>query len=333
MVRQHLLPYLLLAVVALPASTLADQPCVRFDVPPMVDAVDVSTPAFLTANPAEKLVRIRIPISSLVRLDSEGSLLQYLYLVNGPGSTPFQIVDYAPKTATATDIAGPIVEEQTEGESSNIGFKAFTPQDFPLKADATAGHSSNNSISRRLERLPPQELLAASGTLHRGSSAYFKLKPSTQTTLEGSKQFEVVARVPYSWRAGLVKITCAAFSKRRGGDDRNAVCGRSEFVVGIYMAGDEAAKQSVWRLAETQQQLRSLAMSHAQSIKDRRFPSLGHKIGAALSVVEPKIPDHWLDKVLSSQDYHAFERHLPRPIRSATTEYREARQQVNAFAG
>lgn len=333
MVRQHLLPYLLLAVLAQPTRILAEQACVHFDVPPMVDAVDASTPAFLTANPAEKLIHIRIPVSSLVRLDHEGSLLQYLYLVNGPGSTPFQIVDYAPKTTTSTDITGAIVEERTEGESSNVGLKAFTPQDMPFKADASAARSSNNSISRRLERLPPQKLLAASGTLHRGASAYFKLKPSTQTTLEGSKQFEIIARVPYSWRAGLLKITCAAFSKGRSGDDRNAVCGRSEFVVGIYMAGDEAAKHSVWRLAETQEQLRSLAISHAESIKDRQFPSLGHKIGAALSVVEPKIPDHWLDKVLTSQDYHPFERHLPRPIRSATTEYREARQQVDAFAG
>ena len=311
---------------------LADSPCVRFDVVQMTAATNASTPEFFAANPGEKLIHVRIPVSSLVRLESEGSLLQYLYLITG-SSSPFQIVDYAPRTTLGTDITGSISLEKNNGESATVGLKALTPRDFPIKADASANRNVSNSNSRRLEKLPPKQLLAASGTLHRGASAYFKLKPSTQTTLEGDKLFEITARVPDSWRAGLLQVNCAAFAKSRGHSDNHVVCGRNQFVVGVYMSGDELARERVWKLSETQQQLLTLAHEHADTIKDRRFPSLGHKIGAAFSVVKPRIPNEWLDQLLISDEFHSFERHLPRKVRFAATQYREARKQVTGFAG
>lgn len=310
------------------------RPCVQFDVAQTIAAVDVSTPEFLHTHPSEKLIRVRLPISSLVRLGREDSLLQYLYVVSGTGSTVFQVVDYAPRTTLGSDVSGDISIEESSGSSGNFGLKALAPLSFPVKADATAAINTSSSEAKRMSKLPPLELVAASGTLQRGTAVYFKLKPTTQTTLEGDKAFEIVARVPYNWRAGLLQVNCAAFAKVRGpSTNENLVCGQNRFVVGAYSAGDEVAKQMVRKLSETQYQLKQLAITHAGEIADERFPSIGHKLGAALSLVKPRIPDRWLDQLLLSNDFRGFEKHLPRSIRMAATEYREARKQVIGFAG
>ena len=340
MVHLFSLPSLLVAstlIVFQVSSLLAASPCVQFDVVQMAAADDISTPEFVAANPTEKLIRIRLPISSLVRLGSEGSLIQYLYIISGTTTSSFQVVDYAPKTTLTSDVDGSISIEESRGDSVNLGVKAQAPHDFPIRADASVALNASTSNSTRLQKLPPLHLLAASGTMHRGVSAYFKLKPSTQTTLEGDKTFEIVARVPYDWRAGLLYVTCAAYGRQRGismsREDANLVCGNGGFVVGVYSAGDEVAKNSVRKLAVTQQQLEQLALKHAASIDDQRFPSIMHKIGAAFSIVKPRIPNRWLNQVLTTNDFHAFERHLPRKLRVATTEYREARKRVIGFAG
>ena len=170
--------------------------------------------------------------------------------------------------------------------------------------------------------------------MHRSTAAYFKLRPSSQTTLEGDKVFEVTVSVPYNWRAGLLQVHCVAFTRAKSAAKKGEkVCGENRFVVGVYMSGDEVAKRSVSELATKQQQLQSLAVEHADTIADRRFPTIGHKLGAALSVTKPKIPEQWLEQLLLSSDFHDFERHLPRKLRSAANQYREARKQVIRFAG
>lgn len=339
MVRLHSLScssWTLCLTLVLTPLACADRACVQFDVAHTVAAQEVSTEQFLADNPDEKLIRIRIPVSSLVRLSSEESLLQYLYVVSGQLTKPFQIVDYAPKTQLATDVDGLITTEQGEDQSASIGINALAPHGFPIKSDASAKLSEGSRSTQRMKILPPKHLLSASGTMHRGASAYFKLKPSTQTTLEGTKTFEIVVRVRSNWRAGLLYVNCAAFGKPRGSGlvaSDSLVCGQHGFVVGAHLAGDETAKLSVEKLAATQRQLTILASQQIETIEKRRFPSIGHKIGAALSVVKPRIPDSWLNELLTSGDFHSFERHLPRNIREAATTYREARSQVLAFAG
>lgn len=322
---------------ALRPFVFADRPCVQFDVAHAAAVDDVSTVEFTTSNPNEKLIRIHLPISSLVRLGSEESLLQYLYVITGTSGSPFQILDYAPKTTLSTDVEGSISIEQNRGNGTNVAINARVLHDFPFKADASAGVTESASDSHRLHKLPSLQLLAASGTMNRGTSAYFKLKPSTRTTLEGDKAFEIVARVSRNWRAGLLYVNCAAYSRRTGftigREDESLVCGSTGFVVGLYLAGDAQAKQSVLKLVEARRQLQRLAFEHADAVDDERFPSVGHKIGAVFSIVKPRIPARWLDELLLTNGTHQFERYLPQKLRLATSEYREAKRQVIGQAG
>lgn len=310
--------------------------CVQFDVGQSAAADELPLSDSVAPNATEKLIHIRLPISSLVRLGSEDSLVQYLYIVSG-SSPGFQIVDYAPKTMLSSNVAGNVSIEKNHGNASNLGIKATAPSDFPVRSDASVSVNASSAESRRFETLPPMKLIAASGTMHRGMSAYFKLKPSTQTTLEGDKVFEITARVPVTWRAGLIYVNCSAYAEGRGlnkpTDEADLVCGQRRFVVGVYARDDADAKASVQKLAEMQHLLRSLASTHSNEIQDQRFPSLGHKLGAAFSLVKPKIPNHWLEQVFATDDLNSFERHLPRQLRQAADDYRQARKQVIGFAG
>ena len=106
--------------------------------------------------------------------------------------------------------------------------------------------------------------------------------------------------------------------------------------VALYMEGDERAKQHAWNMVRLEQRMRQLARTQRRDIDDRKFPSLGHKLGGALSVVEPKIPDRWLDIVIGrpvQARQPGFARHLPKEVRAAVVEYRHAQQQMRQLAG
>lgn len=310
--------------------------CVQFDVPDLVACTDISSDEFLASNPNERLIEARIPISSLVRLGSEDSLLQFLYILESPQQT-FRVVDYSPKTVMESDIVGHVAVEQTRGKNANLGLKANSAFGDSLHAEASAANGSTKSDAVRFERLPPLRLLSASGTMRRGTGAYFKLKPSTQFALEGARDFTIVARVPGSWRGDLLRVHCAAYGgdEGRGNRDGEPICGTTAFSVGLYLAGDEPARQIASRLVREETRLKQLAQSQHGEIEDRKFPSLGHKLGAIFSLVDPKIPDHWLEMVigLSPASNKDFSRYLPDEVRTALTSYQEARRQIASLAG
>lgn len=306
-------------------STLGAQ-CVQFDVIHSVPAHDVSTPEFQTTSPGEKLICIKLPISSFIQSDE--SQLQLLYFISGTTKQRFQVVDYAPKTILITDVDGVVSSEVSEDDSTSIGIQALAPGELPVRGDASAKVNRGTRRLERQARLPQKHLLAASGTMHRGLSAYFKLNPSTQTTLEGDHLFEITARVKSSWRASLLHIHCVALKTSEGADWTGTACNQQDFIVGAFLAGDEQAKACIEGFTTAQIELVQLARTLAQSVEERRYPSFPHKLGAAISVVKPKIPDDWMSDLLSSGDFHPFERHLPRPIQTAATQYRQARAAV-----
>ena len=332
----RLLGICLLAGVPAARTSHGAPPCVRFDVAEVVACQDVTPGGYSATNIGEKLIKARFPISSLIRLGREDSLIQYLYII-ASSSRPFQIVDYSPHTELKTDVTGHLSVETRRGKRTNLGIKAALPRESPVQSDAAANFSSTATDSVRFEKLPPRQILSASGTMQRGAALYFKLKPSTQTSLEGDKTFEIIARVPSDWRGGLMHVHCAAYGQARGistlRDEADLVCGRRAFIVGIYLEGDAEAKAAVWAFAQTQRHLRQLAVSQAGKIDKERFPSLGHKLGGAFSLVEPRIPERWLDRVLATPQLPEFSRHLPREVRVAATRYDEARRAVTRLAG
>jgi hypothetical protein len=311
---------------------------VHFDVSNQISCRDVTPPEFAEANPNERLVQVQFQVSSLIRDGRESDLIQYLYFLESP-ERALRIVDYSPQTTLATGIAGNVGIEKKQEKTRHLGITFSGQHDPLLKASGGGDLGAKSNSTVHYELLPQMELLAASGTVKRGSGVYFKLRPSPQTSLEGSKDFSLVLRAPAVWRGDYVCLYCSAIGFRRGVIrplDEEAICGKSAFIIALYAEGDEEAKAAAQRFVLAEARLRRLAASSRDEIARRSYPTLVHKVGAMLEVVGPRIPEGWLPQLLYGPAQVSGTRvaeKLPSPLRTAVREYVDAKLQLHQLNG
>ena len=322
---------LLLVVLAEAAAWAA--PHIAFDCVETIACGDVTPASFAERLPEEKLVEAVFPISMLSRGGEAGDMITCLYRIESLERT-MAVHDYQPKTTMASEVIGTIAIEEKEGNSKSLGIVANGGWDHYLKATANASRGSDRSESRRYTVAPPLELLSTSGTVNRGAGVYYKLRPSSQVSLEGAKQFTVTFRVPAAWRGGYVRLTCEAACGSSASDQ--TVCGREELNVGLYLEGDIEAKAVAEQFADTAFEMRRIVAQRQRDIRNRSLPTPLHEVAAFMSVVDPKIPSTWLRHVVLSPitapagDYL---RHLPADVRDCVNDYREAKLHLHLLHG
>jgi hypothetical protein len=280
--RSVLLAVLLLA----PAAAIAARPEVEFDASQTVTVADATTAEFAAAHRDRKLIAARIDLSALVRRGDAGDLVDIVYRIEtslDDRDAPI-VFDFAPKTTLAADVAGSIaVDRQTDASRSFQG--SGRGQYFPFaSASAALSSSANEQTTAHYELLPAKQLVAASGTIGRGRGAFFKLRASRQTSLEGAKSFVIVLDAPRGWRASTLRISAEARSIVGGAmadNDEATTCGRSEFFVAMHQAGDREARDTAAALAAAQQKL---AQSDAALVAYRK-PDVTEKMRRALDDV------------------------------------------------
>ena len=339
--RSQLLPLLLAAcwgttASVAPQTAAAAPPEVSFDVTPSVGCRDVTTAEFAKANPDEKLVEARLEVSSLIRQGKEGDLLQYFYRFDSPRRT-LRIVDCAPKTTLASDLAGNVTIEKKQETTNGLGVSATAPVQWPVKLGGSGDLATKTSDSTRYELVPPMSAVAASGTLDRGYSVYFKLKPSRSTSLEGAKPFTLVFRVPRSWRADYVHLFCTASSTAKGllGPlDERVVCERQKFVVALYAEGDASAKAAAERLVRAESELLNTISANRRELEKRFYPTLAHRVGAMFDGGAASLPDDVAEAIVyggRAPDKDLFELRLPAEVRQAVAKYTVARRALSSL--
>jgi len=308
-------------------------PRVYFDLAPAVACQDVTPSEFAEANPDEKLVQATFEVSSLIRSGKEDDLIQFFYRVESLKQT-IRIVDYSPKTTLASDVAGNLSIEKKKEATNHIGLALTGPFDWPVKASGSGDLGSKSLGAVRYELLPQMVAVAASGTIHRGYGVYFKLRPSRGTSLEGAKELTVVFRVPTEWRGDYVQLSCNAIGIRRGVVpplDERAVCGARRFIVPLYVEGDASAKAAAERLVRAESELLRSVSANRREIEKRLYPTIAHKIGAFLDVIEPTFPDDWAEHLIYGPDHGEIDGivdRLPSEVRHAVAEYSVARHEL-----
>ncbi|QDU93984.1 hypothetical protein [Lignipirellula cremea] len=309
------------------ASAQAETPRVLFDVKPVVGCVDVTTPEFSAVNPNERLIELKIEISSLIEAGVEADITQYFYQIECVDRDGV-VANYLPKTTTASHYAGPIAVEQREEDVRSVGVNATGTFDLLVKGTASADVASKDYRSVKYELLPPQEQLVASGTTSRGRGVYFKLKPSPHVSIEGGRDFFVVLRVPLCWRTGELRVSCEAIGMVRSVapmlDDTES-SGAARFSVALYLDGDLEAKAAAAEFSQAETELRQQIYTHRQGLRRSAYPNAGYRLGAALGVVSSQLPRDWLHQTLSSPQGKVAEQ-LPPPIRTAAARYAAAKQ-------
>jgi hypothetical protein len=313
-------------------------PRVSFDCVDTLACREVTTSEFAEKQPGEKLVEARFPISMLSRGGEADDMIVCFYRIECLERT-MMIDDFDPKTTLASQIVGNINVEKKQGKSKSLGIALNGGWEPYGKGTGNASQGSDKSENVKYQMAPPMGLLATSGTVNRGAGVYYKLRPSSQTSLEGAKQFTVVFRVPVGWRGGYVRLTCDASYSADGltsALDERTLCGRDELNIALYQEADLEAQHVAEHFAQAGFDLRRIVSEKQRDIRHRSLPTPLHQMAALMSVVEPKIPSTWLRHVMLSPvdtppgDYL---RHLPTDVREAVNEYREAKLQLHLLNG
>lgn len=308
---------------ASPSSALAGPPHVHFDAAYSVACRDVTPQDFAHANPLDRLIEARIDISALVKSGREDDLAEYYYLLRSPQHT-LQIHDYLPKTTLASDIDGAITIEQKDERSGGLGISLAGIYAGAAKATGDANIGAKRSKTVRFDKLPPLESLTASGTIDRGTGVFFKLRPSSRTSLEGGHEFVLLMRVPVEWRADHLLLECRATGWRRGpvrALDERADAGRANFLIALYLEGDGAARDAALELISAEGRLRGAA---AEIAPPKAPATLAGRLGLTLHGGDSGLPTDWLERLLgrpSRSEVRMLMPQLPPTVREAAMRY------------
>ncbi|MCE9527142.1 MAG: hypothetical protein K8R36_13935 [Planctomycetales bacterium] len=323
---------LVVAIFAAPAQ--AQLPRVAFDMPYAVSCRDVTPPEFATANPGDKLIEVKLGISSLLQAGKEKDLAQYFIRMETPQRT-MQVHDFLPKTAHESLQGNTTITKNSETTLS-LGINITGHYQALTGTAITPGISQKNGSCVKYDLLPPLETVTASGTILRGSGAYFKLKSSERNLLEGERDFALIVRVPRGWRGDYLHVRCEAEGISRGlvsSLDQKQVCGQRDFLISLYLEGDLEARRAAEELSRAEVKLRNIAHVKAKEIHQRVSPSFSSQIGLSSSP-STSIPSDWQAKLLFSHPSRvSIPKKLPREVVQAAQDFQNAQQGLAQFSG
>jgi hypothetical protein len=330
---------LVLCLGSLAMPLFAQDTRVQFDVAPSTEAFQVRTanrPPIDIESEGDslprltKLVTMRFEISSFVRDHDSEEPLEYIYTIESP-SLQFRVVDYLPKTSMESRYAGNISYEEQRDRRIGVHADATGYYKYVTGAYATGSFDDSKQSRVRYELLPPMELIAASGTIQRGSGVYFKLRSTPRETLEGAREFWVTAQVPANWRGDILRIRCEArgYDRRLLGDDEHPSVGRGEFLVAAHLEGDGEAYEAAGQLVDAERALRRTVAARQREIDRQSMPSLVYRAGFKA----PKIPESWLRDAMFAQARVEVTDRLPTDVQNALATYTRQRSRLHGLNG
>ncbi len=269
---------------------------VTFDVNPQVPArncvPDSATPAF----PNSRFVAIRLNATAFVQAGSSHQVEELLVRVDTRHAM-VQVVDYWPRTEMYSPIVDNIVVQNQDYQNRNASIQGAGGYPGIGWANGHASLQDEKHVQQIYAERPTKQQVTAAGTLNRKSAVYFKLNRSPEESLEGTKNFDIVLEVPMNWRGDLLTVSMQAFGKRHAKDHQSSLAS-NRFMVATYQEGDAQAAQLAYDYVVQEQRLREKASEAANAIHRRNYPTPVHKLGAALDVYEPHIPNSWLDQIV-----------------------------------
>jgi hypothetical protein len=314
-----LLALLLASHLVRPA--LGQAPHVEFDVTCLTPVTEVED-----ASPGlpYREIEARFPISILLTSGRQNQLSEVVIRIESRHRRA-EVVDYAPRTRLASSIVGnvAVTERGDERKQAQINLFGVAPAAPTVNGNATAGYSNERQATWSYERLPPPEVLVASGTTDRGFGAFFKFRPSSQASLEGSHDVMLRLRVPRNWRSEIYDVTAIAYA-RRGSEfsfDDRPIAGQETFTVVLYQAGDLEARRIAAQMASDEEKFRAIVFRDRKAIERKAFPTPLEKVGNVIGVVGPKLPENWYRDLLNGdQDPNGvIIPNLPRHVQAAAT--------------
>ncbi len=260
--RKHRLGAMLLLAVAMATPALAADPKVVFDVSYAVECRDVTPDEFSLTNPDEKIIEATYRVSVLMLSGCEQDLDELMFVITSPARR-LRVVGFLPRTEVTTDIEGPVDVKGTIEDAKSLDVTlggrvsaSYGGVNGQLIPSAGAGKTHRTLSSETYKRLPPKQLLLASGTIAREYGVFFKLKPSTQASLEGMQEFVVQYVVRRQWSSDWATVECIARATSRSYfREKQTKVGHRRVYIGLYQQGNVEAKAAARRLSESQRKI------------------------------------------------------------------------------
>lgn len=191
-------------------------PTIELDVPGRLLAREIATPESVDQIRQGKLVRVTVPLSLRLVKGDVGRVKEVVIEIDGTAGG-LAVVDFAPRTTLLSEEAAPIEVTTTKERSRSI--EASLGGQLPMAAGTavaqvapsiSAGDKRRDAETITTRRLPPKRPLAVSGTLSQGHGAFFQLRPSSQSTLEGQHLVSATFHVPADWSGDGIEVRCRA---------------------------------------------------------------------------------------------------------------------------
>jgi hypothetical protein len=208
-------------IAAAPTSAARAASGVEFDFARTAECRDVTCPGSTAASNNERFVELTLSVSVRFRGVSPADVDELDIEING-APAGLRVASFSPTTQLASDLTQAIETTTTTRLSNSLdatlGGTLPTPYS-ELVAHVTpsisAGTSRSESATEKVTRLPPRRAVVVSGTSLEGRGVFFKLKKSSQNSLEGVHPLVVTFRAPADWQAGAVRVFCTARGQRK----------------------------------------------------------------------------------------------------------------------
>ena len=236
-------------------QVFAGEPAVVFDVPavlPVHELIAVGVPPVTHS----KIVEIVIPVTVEISPDDRMNISEFRFDISWSGSS-FPIEDYGPKSQTVSHIDGPINVDRSDNSSFGIGLNGQSDKLEFATLTGNADLSKGSSDRKSYKEIPQRYPVIASGTIKRGTGAFFRFHRSRTETLEGGREVVVAYRVGRDWRGGLLKVDCRALGQRKMfGSITHDIDQSKTFMMPVFIEGDVRAKGMAKEFVVAEQTLR-----------------------------------------------------------------------------
>lgn len=323
----------LLFLTAAACLAAADEQIVAFDAPALVPVNEVEIDDCDQAElSSQKIIEIVIPVSSEVASRDRNATDEFRFDVYWNRNV-YPLVDYAPKTQTVSDVEGLISVEKSADKNSGIGLNLSSGYQDVLLGTAKLDFSKRTGTKLKYQEVPKHEVLVSSGTVQRGTGAFFRFHPSKRNTLEGGRNLVVAYRVPQAWRGGVIKVECRANGQRKiVGSWREPFEESRAFVVAVYLEGDDQARQAAEDFVRSEQGLRQNWRRHQDGPRQNS--------GGIFGFVTPpssksSLPSQWVHHLIQSgaDDYlRKYRSSLPDDLAEAADRFVIARRDLFEFS-
>ena len=252
--RMSLVVFAFLAM-ATPSVSAQDQPnvgSVRFHTADTVFPCREKTPEdFAKRNLGVKVIVTTVRIAATFEVD-EDQVDRIDYWLRMPRT--MKIADYMPNTRIGAEDAEVVRGNQSVSNEATVtslngeagvGFRLWAV-DVASKGEAGRKDENSNQIASNVtvKSLPRKALVLAASTEDAGRTLHFRFKRHSQFTLQGDKDYVLLAKVPKDWTGDNFILECVAYHEGEASE-------RKIVNIGLYIEGDDTARRRVEKIAES----------------------------------------------------------------------------------